>query len=67
MSTYIPKALKRFLHPVPINPCYEPHKFTVPEYGQSTQYVKVPDNTPPIDEKGTKNIQAKVGSLLYYL
>ena len=39
----------------------------MPSYGQITKYAKVPDNTPPLYAKRTKDIQAKVGSLLYYL
>ena len=66
MPTYIPKSVTRFLQSAPQNPCYAPRKWTVPAYGQCTQYAKVPDNTPPLDEKGTKDIQDKVGSLLYY-
>ena len=66
MRTYIPKYLKRFLHPAPQKLCYAPHKWTVPSYGQHTQYKKGPDNTPPIDDKGTKETQAKVGLLFHY-
>ena len=64
IPTYIPKALKYFLRPTPKKPCYAPHRWIVPVYGQITQYAKVPENTPPIDAKGTKDIQAKVGLLL---
>ena len=67
MPTYIPKSLKSFLHTAPKHPCYAYHKWTVPAYGQSTQYVKVPVNTPPLEEKVTKDIQAKVVLLLYDL
>ena len=38
----------------------------MPAYDQITQYAKVPENTPPLDEKGTKDIQENVTSLLYY-
>ena len=67
MPIYPPKPLKRFLHPTPKNLYYAPQKWIVPEYGQSNQYEKVPNNTQPLYEKDTKYIQAKVGSLLYYL
>ena len=64
MPTYTPKDLKCFLHPDPKKPCYTPHKWIVLSYFQITQYEKGPDNIPPIDEKGTKDIQSKVRSLL---
>ena len=64
MQKYIPKDLKRFLHPDPKNTSYAPHKWTVPEYGQIYQYEKGSDNAPPLDEKFTKYIQSKFGSLL---
>ena len=66
MPTYMHKFLKCFLQPAPKKPFYAPHKCTVPSYVQSTQYEKLPDNTPLIDKKGTKDIQARFGSLLYY-
>ena len=50
----------------PKNLFYAPHKLTVPSYVQSTQYAKVPDNTAPPNQKFTKGIQTKVGTLLYY-
>ena len=61
MPTYTPEYLKYFIHRYPQNPCYATHKWTVPEYGQSTQYVKGPENTPHNYDKSTKYIQAKVG------
>ena len=66
MPTYTPNPFIFFLHPAPQNPCYAPHKWTVPQYGQITQYEKGPDNTPSLDEKGTKYLQEKVGSIMYY-
>ena len=39
----------------------------MPSYGQITKYAKVPDNTPLLYAKDTKEIQAKVRSLLYNL
>ena len=66
MPTYIPKYLKRFLHPAPKLHDMQPKIYTFPEYGQIPRYEKVPDKTPPLDEKFTKDIQSKVVSLLYY-
>ena len=56
MPTYITKSLKRYAHPSPQNPHYVPPKWTVKSHGQSTKYVKGPENTPRIDKKITKDI-----------
>ena len=55
MSTYISKYHKRFLLHESKNSWYAPHKWTVPAYGQSTQYEKWSENNLPINAKG-KNI-----------
>ena len=44
-----PQSPQMFLHPAPKKPCYTPDKWTVLDYVQSTQYAKVPYNTPPLD------------------
>ena len=64
MLTYIPKSLKRFLHPTPKNIFCAPHKWTVPAYGQTTHYLKGPDNITSLDEKFTKDIYSKVRSFI---
>ena len=61
LHTQIPQI---FLHPAQNNTYYSPHKYTVTVYKESTQYAKVLDNTPPLDEKVTKYIQSKFWSLL---
>ena len=66
MPTYINRSLKIFLCPIPKNPYYEPHKWTLAVYGQIIQYAKGPYNTQTLDEKGTKYVHTKVVSLLYY-
>ena len=37
------------------------------EYGQTNQYEKGRYEIPPLDEKSTKDIQSKLGPVLYYL
>ena len=58
------KYIKHFLHPDPEKQCYASHKWTVPEYGQITKHVKVPDNNPPINEKYTRDIHSTFRKLL---
>ena len=37
-----------------------------PQYGQTTQYATLIDNTPKLDAEGIKHIQKVIRSLLYY-
>ena len=66
MPGYIDRVLHRFQHPKPPKPQYAPHTWTAPVYGQSTQYAREPDQSPPLDSIGIKYVQSVVGSLLYY-
>ena len=61
-----PKPSNVSLPPSPQSHATYPKKWTVPVYGQSTQYEKVPYKNPPLDEKVTKYIQTNADSLFHY-
>jgi len=61
----VPKALAKFKHPPPRLPQHAPHAWTVPVYGQKTQYASE-DCSPLLDEDETTRVQAISGTFLYY-
>jgi hypothetical protein len=65
MPGYIKDDLHKFQHPMPKRPQYEPHNWTVPNYGQRIQYAPLPDATPPATSAEITRAQAIVGTLLY--
>lgn len=66
MPSYIDKVLHKFNHPTPTRTQHAPHQWTIPVYGKHRQYAPPDDTMPTLDAKATKEIQAIVGSLLYY-
>jgi hypothetical protein len=66
MPGYLAKALQRFKHPMPTKQQNSPHPHVVSNYGAKVQYSTADDDSPPLDKKDTKYIQAVVGTLLYY-
>jgi hypothetical protein len=66
MSKYIPTVLHCFQHQKPTKPCYAPHEWTLPAYGQRVQFPTKPDESPFLDKKQTQEVQSITGSLLYY-
>jgi len=65
MPYYVPKALAKFKHPQPLIPQHAPLVWTMPVYRRTTQYSTT-DNYPLQDEQATKQVQAIVGTFLYY-
>ena len=65
MPGYVAEALHRFQHPPPTQPQHQPHKHTVPTYGQKTQYETI-DESAELDKKGKTYIQHVTGTFLYY-
>ena len=65
MPGYVAEALHRFQHPPPTQPQHQPHKHTVPTYGQKTQYETI-DESAELDKKGKTYIQQVTGTFLYY-
>jgi hypothetical protein len=43
MHGYIKDTLHKYQHHIPNHPQYEPHKWTVPAYGQRIKYAPLPD------------------------
>eukprot|EP00957_Ditylum_brightwellii_P206537 15348904-Ditylum_brightwellii.AAC.1 len=66
MPGLVPKSLKKFQHAIPVKPQYAPHKWNQPKYGQRIQYAPPPDASDSLDKKATQEIQAIVGTFLYY-
>ena len=68
MPTYVQDVLHKFQHPTPSRAQRSP--FTIkphqPFKPRQQQYAPAPDASPQLDNKGTKQIQSIVGSLLYY-
>jgi hypothetical protein len=65
MPGYVAEALHRFQHPPPTKPQHQPHKHTVPTYGQKTQYETI-DESAELDKNGKTYIQQVTGTFLYY-
>ena len=66
MTDYINNLLIKFNHTKPKKPQHSPHAHREIAYGATQQLVPEPDTSPPLDAKEVKQIQAIVGSLLYY-
>jgi hypothetical protein len=66
MPGYIEKALQRFEHPQPPKPEDSPYAWTRPNYGAKQQMTEAPDISPPLDQKGIKQLQEVIGTLLFY-
>jgi hypothetical protein len=66
MHGNVDKVLSKFQHPSPKRPCFAPHPWTIPAYGQKTQFAPEVDNMLYLDSKGIKKVQLVVGSFLYY-
>jgi hypothetical protein len=47
MRGYIKDSLHKFQHPMPKRPQYAPNHWTVPTYGQRSQYAPLTDAPPP--------------------
>ena len=65
MPDYVPKALAKFKHCPPIRAQHALHPWKSPIYGQKVQYA-TKDLSTPLDEKGTKHVQAIACNFLYY-
>ena len=65
MPGYVQKVLHKYQHTAPSKPEYSPHQYVEPAYGQKIQLAPF-DDSPLLDNKGTKRIQGIIGSLLYY-
>ena len=65
MPGYVAEALHRFQHPPPTQPQHQPHKHTVPTYGQKTQYETI-DESAELDKDGKTYIQ-QVTCTLYIM
>lgn len=63
---YVTKALAKYNHTHPQRPKFAPMKWTKPIYGRAVQYAKVESTLPVLDEKGTRRVQSKIGTFLYY-
>jgi hypothetical protein len=65
MPGYVTKALATLQHPSPSTMQDAPHVWTVPVYGQKTQFVST-TTSPALDKKGTHRVQQICGQFLYY-
>ena len=65
MPGYVTKALGTLQHPAPSKSQDSPHAWTVPVYGQKTQFVST-TTSPALDKKGTHRVQQICGQFLYY-
>jgi hypothetical protein len=67
MPGYVPRALKRFAHPIPRRAQHAPHKWQAPVYGSRSPQTATPDSqATTLDQKGTTRIQQISGTFLYY-
>lgn len=64
MPGYIEKALQKFAHQKPNQPCDAPHEYRKMEYGPPQCIPN--DESPELDKKGIRRIQEIVGMLLFY-
>ena len=54
MPWYVKKALTKFQHPDPKWPQHQLYPHVPPKYDQTQQFIKLNDNSPPLDKKTTK-------------
>eukprot|EP00957_Ditylum_brightwellii_P043186 3272286-Ditylum_brightwellii.AAC.1 len=66
MPGFVPKSLKKFQHATPVKLQYALHKWNQPKYGQKVQYTPLPDTSEALGKKDMHEIQAIVGTFLYY-
>jgi len=66
MPGYINKALLKFQHTPPAKLQYAPARWNNISYGRKIQYAPEMDKGKVLDKKGTRDVQAKVGTFLYY-
>ena len=68
MDGYVRRALKRFEHvPSSSRTQHAPHPWTAPTYGKKTaQRPTKVSSAPPLDQKGTRRIQAITGTFIHY-
>ncbi|GFH47516.1 hypothetical protein CTEN210_03991 [Chaetoceros tenuissimus] len=66
MKGYINHVRHKFQHPDPKRPQHCPHPYREIRYGAKIQYADAPDESPLLSKAATREIQAIVGSLLYY-
>jgi hypothetical protein len=65
MPGYVAAALHKFHHSKSGRHFYAPSRYTPPNYGATTQYVKE-DNTEPMTKDQTLTLQQVVGTFLYF-
>ena len=66
MSGYIKKALAHFKLTTPKKQQHSPFRCAPKKYGAAAQEPLPHDDSPKMDEKGIKQIQQLVGTILYY-
>jgi hypothetical protein len=66
MPKYATNALERLGHPTPKKMQNSPYQYTPPNYGAKIQYTEQLDDSPLLDGKGRKYLQAVAGTFLYY-
>jgi hypothetical protein len=66
MPRYLRKAMVRFGHEKPSKIQNSPHPHKITQYGTKIQYVEDEDESPPLNKKEKKYVQAVAGTLLYY-
>ena len=65
LPKYIPEALKRQQHPMPSKPQHSPHYFTLPKYGQKTQFATTLETPPPLTDAQNKKFQQTTGIYMW--
>jgi hypothetical protein len=65
MPGYVAAALQTFQHSKPARHHYAPSRFIPPNYGATTQFIKV-DDTDPMTPDQTLRLQQVIGTFLYY-
>jgi hypothetical protein len=66
MPKYATNALERLGHPTPKKMQNSPYQYMPPNYGAKIQYTEQLDDSPLLDDKGRKYLQAVAGTFLYY-
>ena len=67
MPEYVKKELDRLQNYKPKRRQYDPHFWTVPDYGKILQTEPYTDERDILDNKGTKKIQSIIDTMLYYV
>ena len=66
MNDYISTVLQYFQHVVKSKPTHSPYPHTLPTYSAKTQLALAPNNSSPLNVEMKQQMQAIIGSLLYY-